>query len=175
MASTVAKRLMSAVWRPIKARRNESDFAVGLLIVVLLVAVFDSVRQYDECTGRLRTFTLGDPVAALVRLSLKLAHSTSLYSRIIEMAEVPWNYPLCIPIHYFLLPAIFPLSLARRLPVPDRKCAGASLHCHSRPRQGCRVRARRSPHATAERPRRSRPRLRSVVVLLLQAYWADRC
>jgi hypothetical protein len=39
---------MSAVWRPIQVRRNESGFSVGLLIVVLLVAVFDSVRQYDE-------------------------------------------------------------------------------------------------------------------------------
>jgi hypothetical protein len=41
---------MSAVWRPIQVRRNESDFSVGLLIVVLLVAV---LIQFDNTTNEL--------------------------------------------------------------------------------------------------------------------------
>jgi hypothetical protein len=42
---------MSAVWRPIQVRRNESDFSVGLLIVVPFSLRF--LIQFDNTTNEL--------------------------------------------------------------------------------------------------------------------------
>ena len=43
--------LMSAVWRPIQVRRNESDFSVGLLLVVPFSLRF--FIQFDNTTNEL--------------------------------------------------------------------------------------------------------------------------